>query len=213
VEGAAHINNRDFSPLIQKALSLPELTAGEGGSVTTGFHHEAVLAIAGKIIDAVKTGKIRHFFLVGGCDGPHKAMPYYREFVKMVPEDCVVITLGCGKYRFNDLDLGEIDGIPRLLDLGQCNDSYSALKIAGALADAFGASVNELPLSLVLTWFEQKAVAILLSLLHLGVKRIYLGPRPPAFVTPGVLAVLQENYDLRLISNPAEDMAVMLNSR
>ncbi|MEW6447982.1 MAG: hydroxylamine reductase [Bacillota bacterium] len=210
VEGVVHIENRDFTPVIEKALSLPKLTASEGGKVTTGFHHQAVLALADKVIEGVKSGKIRRFFLVGGCDGPHKAMPYYREFVRMVPGDCVVLTLGCGKYRFNDLDLGAIDGIPRLLDIGQCNNSYSAVQIAAALAGAFRTSVNELPLSLVLSWFEQKAVAILLSLFYLGVKGIYLGPRPPAFVTPGILRVLQENFDLRLITTPAEDLAAML---
>lgn len=212
VEGVVHINNRDFTPLIEKALSLPKLTASEGETITTGFHHKAVLAIADKLIDAVKAGKIRHFFLVGGCDGPYKTMPYYREFVQMVPKDCVILTLGCGKYRFNDIEFGAIEGVPRLLDLGQCNDSHSAIQIAAALAAAFDSPVNELPLSLVLTWFEQKAVAILLSLFHLGIKKIYLGPRPPAFVTPGVLKVLQDNFDLRLITNPAEDLAAMLRS-
>ncbi|MEW6173773.1 MAG: hydroxylamine reductase [Bacillota bacterium] len=210
VEGVSHIENRDFTPVIEKALSTPELPEKEGITLTTGFHHKAVLGLADKVVGAIKAGKIRHFFLVGGCDGPYKTMPYYRDFVQMVPEDCVILTLGCGKYRFNDLDFGEIDGIPRLLDIGQCNDSYSAIQIASALAGAFDTSVNELPLSLVLSWFEQKAVAILLTLLHLGVKKIYVGPRPPAFVTPGVLKVLQDGFDLRLISTPAEDLTAML---
>lgn len=210
IEGVRHIENRDFTPMIERALSLPKLTAKEGGTVATGFHHTTVLSLAGKLIEAIKAGKIRHFFLVGGCDGPYKTMPYYREFVQMVPKDCVILTLGCGKYRFNDLDFGAIDGIPRLLDLGQCNDAYAAIQVAAALAGAFNTSVNELPLSLVLTWFEQKAVAILLSLFHLGIKKIYLGPRPPAFVTPGVLKVLRESFDLRLISTPAEDLTMML---
>ncbi len=210
VEGVKHIENRDFTPVIEKALSLPALPEEQGGAVTTGFHHKAVLALAGKLIEAVKAGKIRHFFLVGGCDSPSKTHPYYREFVQLVPQDCVILTLACGKYRFNDLDFGDIDGIPRLLDIGQCNNAYSAVQIAAALADAFKCPVNDLPLSLVLSWFEQKAVAILLTLLHLGIKKIYLGPRPPAFITPGVLKVLRETFGLRLIDNPRSDFARML---
>ncbi|OIQ12003.1 hydroxylamine reductase [Neomoorella thermoacetica] len=208
--GVTHIKNRDFTPVIEKAKSLPPLEEKAGGELTTGFHHQAVLKLAGQIIDAVKAGKIRHFFLVGGCDGAKPGRNYYTEFVEKVPKDCVVLTLGCGKYRFNHLDLGDIDGIPRLLDMGQCNNAYSALQVALALADAFKCSVNELPLSLVLSWFEQKAVAILLTLLHLGVRNIRIGPSLPAFLTPGVLKVLQENYNLKPITTPEQDLKEIL---
>ncbi|NLC06915.1 MAG: hydroxylamine reductase, partial [Syntrophomonadaceae bacterium] len=169
-----------------------------------------VLGLADKIIAAIKAGKIRHFFLVGGCDGAKSGRNYYTDFVQQIPQDCVVLTLGCGKYRFNYLDLGEIDGIPRLIDLGQCNNAYSAIRIAGALAEAFECTVNDLPLSLVISWFEQKAVSILLTLLHLGIKNIRLGPSLPAFLTPNVLKVLQENYNLQPITTPAEDLKVIL---
>ena len=208
--GVTHIKNRDFTPVIAKAKSLPALEEKAGGVLTTGFHHQAVLGIADKVIAAVKAGKIRHFFLVGGCDGAKPGRNYYTEFVEKVPKDCVVLTLGCGKYRFNHLDLGEIDGIPRLLDMGQCNNAYSALQVALALADAFKCSVNELPLSLVLSWFEQKAVAILLTLLHLGVQNIRIGPSLPAFLTPNVLKVLQENYNLKPITTPEQDLREIL---
>ncbi|BCV20093.1 hydroxylamine reductase [Moorella sp. Hama-1] len=208
--GVTHIKNRDFTPVIEKAKSLPPLEEKAGGVLTTGFHHQAVLGIADKVIAAVKAGKIRHFFLVGGCDGAKPGRNYYTEFVEKVPKDCVVLTLGCGKYRFNHLDLGDIDGIPRLLDMGQCNNAYSALQVALALADAFKCSVNELPLSLVLSWFEQKAVAILLTLLHLGIQNIRIGPSLPAFLTPNVLKVLQENYNLKPITTPEQDLQEML---
>ncbi len=210
VEGVTHIEGRDFTPVIEKALALGPVPAMEGGEVTTGFHHTAVLGLADKIIDAVKAGKIRHFFLIGGCDAPGKGGEYYREFAQLVPDDCVILTLACGKYRLNDIDFGDIDGIPRLLDIGQCNNAYSAIQIAGALAGAFECSVNDLPLSLVLSWFEQKAVAILLSLLHLGIKGIRLGPKPPAFVSEGVFKVLADTFDLKLINNPKEDLAEIL---
>lgn len=213
VEGVTHIKNRDFTPVIEKALSLPKLPEKQGPAITTGFHHKAVLSLAEKITGAVKAGKIRHFFLVAGCDSPLKTHSYYTEFVKIVPEDCVILTLACGKYRFNNLDMGTIDGIPRLIDIGQCNNAYSAVQIAAALAEAFKCSVNELPLSLVLSWFEQKAVAILLTLFHLGIKKIYLGPRPPAFITPGVLKILQDAFDLKLIDKPEADFAEMLNQK
>lgn len=205
-----HITNRDFSAVIAKAKSLPSLPDAPKGTVTTGFHHVPVLSLADKIIDAVKAGKIRHFFLVGGCDGAKAGRNYYTEFVEKVPRDCVVLTLACGKYRFNDMDLGDIDGIPRLLDIGQCNNAYSAIQIAVALAKAFNVGVNELPLTLVLSWFEQKAVAILLTLLHLGIKNMRLGPTPPAFVTPNVFKVLQDNYNLQLITTPDEDIKAIL---
>lgn len=205
-----HIRDRNFRAVLDKAKSLPSLPAKEGGYLTTGFHHNAVLSIADKVIDAVKAGKIRHFFLVGGCEGSKASRSYYTEFVQKVPGDCVVLTLGCGKYRFNYLDLGDIDGIPRLLDMGQCNNAYSALQVAMALARAFNCGVNELPLSLVLSWFEQKAVSILLTLLHLGVRNIRIGPSAPAFLTPNVLKVIQDNYNLKLITTPDQDLKEIL---
>ena len=200
-----HVHDRDFSAVIEKAKSLPSLPEKEGGSLTTGFHHNFVLSIADKIVEAVKSGKIRHFFLVGGCEGSKASRSYYTEFVEKLPRDCVVITLGCGKYRFNDMDLGDIDGIPRLLDMGQCNNAYSAIEVAAALAKVFNCGVNELPLSMVLSWFEQKAVAILFTLLHLGIKNIRIGPTAPAFLTPNVLGVIQDNYNLKLITTPEQD--------
>jgi hydroxylamine reductase len=210
LSGVKHLEYPDFSPLIEKALSLPKLQKTEGGTLTTGFHHTNVLALADKIVGAVKAGKIKHFFLVGGCDGPGKAGEYYREFVESTPKDTVILTLACGKYRFNDLELGDIDGIPRLIDLGQCNNAYSAIQITVALAGAFNCGVNELPLTLIVSWFEQKAVAILLTLLHLGIKGIYLGPKPPEFVTPNVFKVLQDSFDLRLSTNAKDDLKQIL---
>jgi hypothetical protein len=194
--GVAHIDTRpdgtkDFTPVIQKALELPGFTADEDkGSVMVGFARNAVLSVADKVIDGVKKGAIRHFFLVAGCDGAKPGRNYYTEFVEKVPQDCVVLTLACGKFRFFDKNLGDIGGIPRLLDVGQCNDAYSAIQIAVALANAFGCGVNDLPLSMVLSWYEQKAVAILLTLLSLGIKGIRLGPSLPAFVSPAVLDTL-----------------------
>lgn len=209
--------NKDFSPVIARALELggyPEdrqFTGINGGTaVTTGFGSEAVLAHSGTIVDAVKSGAIRHFFLVGGCDGARPGRNYYTEFVKQTPADTVVLTLACGKFRFNDLDLGTIGGIPRLLDMGQCNDAYGAVQVALALADAFHCDVNDLPLTLVLSWYEQKAVAILLTLLYLGVKNIYLGPSLPAFVSPAVLDFLVKEFGIRPISTPEADMAAIL---
>lgn len=210
VPGVTHITNRDFSAVIEKAKSVQPLPEQEGIHITTGFHHKAVLGLADKIIDAVKQGKIRHFFLVGGCDGARATRNYYNEFVEKLPKDCVVLTLACGKYRFNKLDLGDIDGIPRLLDIGQCNNAYSAIQIALALSNAFNVGVNELPLTLVLSWFEQKAVAILLTLLHLGIKNMRIGPTLPAFITPNVLKVLQENYNLQPVTTPEEDIKAVL---
>lgn len=216
--GAVHIGKeKDFTPVIEKALELggfeedKEFTGINGGrEVTTGFGHSAVLSNAGKIVEAVKAGKIRHFFLVAGCDGAKPGRNYYTEFVKQTPKDSVVLTLACGKFRFNDLDLGEIDGIPRLIDMGQCNDAYGAIQVAVALADAFGCSVNELPLSFVLSWYEQKAVCILLTLLHLGIKNIRLGPSLPAFVSPDILNFLVENYQIAPITTPEEDIKELL---
>jgi len=210
VPGAAHVEGRDFAPLIQKALSLPKLTEKTGKTLTTGFHHTAVLGLADKIVDAVKTGKIRHFFLIGGCDGAKPGRNYFTELAEKVPQDCVILTLGCGKYRFNEHDFGTIDGIPRLLDMGQCNDAYSAVQVALALSQAFNCGVNDLPLSIVLSWFEQKAVAILLSLLHLDVKGIRIGPSLPSFITPNVLKVLQDNFNLMLTTTPDEDLKAIL---
>lgn len=205
--------DRDFTPVIEKALELggyeeeQEFTGINGGKeVMTGFGHGAVLSVAGKIVDAVKAGAISHFFLVGGCDGARVGRNYYTEFVKQTPKDSVILTLACGKYRFNDLDLGKIGGLPRIMDMGQCNDAYSAIKVAIALSEAFGCSVNELPLSMVLSWYEQKAVCILLTLLHLGIQDILLGPTLPAFISPNVLKVLVENYNISPISTPEEDL-------
>lgn len=210
LEGVQKIKGEDFTPVIEKALSLPEANMQSDKTLSTGFHHETVLSIAPQIIDAVKAGKIKRFFVIAGCDKPGKGGDYYRELALSVPADCVIITTSCGKYRFNDHDFGTIDGIPRYIDLGQCNNSGSAVKIAVALAEAFDCSVNDLPLSIVLSWFEQKAVAILLGLLSLGVKNIYLGPNPPEFLTPNVVKVLQDNFNIKLTGNPQEDLAAML---
>lgn len=209
--------DKDFTPVIEKALELggyPEdrqFTGINGGTkVTTGFARGAVLSVADKVIDAVKSGAIRHFFLVGGCDGARPGRNYYTEFVKQTPDDSIVLTLACGKYRFNDLDAGTIGGLPRIMDMGQCNDAYSAIQVAVALANAFGCGVNDLPLSMVLSWYEQKAVCILLTLLHLGIKNILLGPSLPAFISPNVLNYLVENYNIAPISTPEEDLRKIL---
>jgi hydroxylamine reductase len=213
--GCTHIgDDKDFEPVIQKAIEMggfPEkkvFTGHNGGtSMTTGFGHGAVLGVAPAVIDAVKNGDISRFILVAGCDGIRKEREYYTDLVKQAPADSVILTLACGKYRFNDLDLGEIGGIPRLLDVGQCNDAYGAIKIALALAEAFECGVNDLPLTMVLSWYEQKAVCILLTLLHLGIKGIYLGPTLPAFVSPGVLNTLVEAYGITPTSTPEADLA------
>ena len=216
--GLKHIGeDRDFTPVIEKALELggynedKDFTGMNGGhTVTTGFGHGTVLSVADKVIDAVKAGQIRHFFLVGGCDGAQKGRSYYTDFVKQTPSDTIVLTLACGKYRFNDLDLGTIGGLPRIMDMGQCNDAYSAIKVAVALAEAFGCGVNDLPLSMVLSWYEQKAVCILLTLLYLGIKDIRLGPTLPAFVSPGVLDFLVKNFGIKPITTPEEDLKAIL---
>jgi hydroxylamine reductase len=209
--GVRHIADRNFTPVVDKALSLPGFPADEAGKdVTVGFGRNTVMSVAGKVVELVKAGKIRHFFLVGGCDGAKPGRSYYGDFVEQVPRDCVVLTLACGKFRFFDKDLGDIEGIPRLLDIGQCNDAYSAIQIAVALAGAFNCGVNDLPLSMILSWYEQKAVAILLTLLHLGVKNIRLGPSLPAFVTPNVLKVLVEKFNIMPIKTPAEDLKAIL---
>jgi hydroxylamine reductase len=202
---------KDFSPVIQRAKELPGFESDEDkGTVMVGFAHDAVVGLADKVVEAVKNGDIRHFYLVGGCDGAKPGRNYYTEFVEQVPEDCVVLTLACGKFRFYDKKLGDIGGIPRLLDVGQCNDTYSAIQIALALADAFDTDVNSLPLSLIVSWYEQKAVAILLTLLALGIRDIRLGPSLPAFLTENVLNVLVENYGVKPISTPEEDIKATL---
>jgi hydroxylamine reductase len=209
--GITHIPNYNFASVIQKALAMPGFERGTNGkSVMVGFARNTVMGVAGAVIDAVKNKQIRHFFLVAGCDGAKPGKNYYTEFVEKVPKDCVVLTLACGKFRFFDKDLGDIGGIPRLLDVGQCNDAYSAIQIAIALSKAFNVGVNELPLSFVLSWYEQKAVVILLTLLYLGIKNIRLGPSLPAFITPNVLDVLVKNYDIKPISTPDEDLKAIL---
>ncbi|MDD2715052.1 MAG: hydroxylamine reductase [Candidatus Wallbacteria bacterium] len=211
--GVRHISDRNFSPAIEAALAAEGFKADEPEkTITVGFGRNAVLGVAPAVIDAVKNGKIRHFFLVGGCDGAKPGRNYYTEFAQKVPKDCVILTLACGKYRFNKLEFGDIGGIPRLLDVGQCNDAYSAVKIALALADAFKTDVNSLPLSLVLSWYEQKAVVILLSLLHLGIRSMRLGPTVPAFVKPAVLKVLNEKFNLMTITTPEEDLKAILKT-
>jgi len=209
--GVAHIANHDYKPVIDAALAAPGFTEdAPEKTITIGFGRNAVMSVAGAVIDAVKAGKIRHFFLIGGCDGAKPGRNYYTELAQQVPNDCVILTLACGKYRFNKLEFGDIGGIPRLLDVGQCNDSYSAVQIAVALAKAFNTDVNSLPLSLVLSWYEQKAVAILLTLLYLGIKDIRIGPSLPAFVTSPVLNVLVENFGIKPISTPQEDLQAIL---
>ncbi len=213
-----HIDdNKDFTPVIEKAIELggykedTEFTGINGGkSVMTGFGHGTVLSVADKVVDAVKSGDLRHIFLVGGCDGARPGRSYFTDFVKQAPQDTAILTLACGKFRFNDLDLGTIGGLPRLMDMGQCNDAYSAIKVAVALAGVFGCGVNDLPLTLVLSWYEQKAVCILLTLLYLGIKNIYLGPTLPAFLSANVLNFLVENFGIRPISTPEEDLARIL---
>ncbi len=209
--GVTHISGKDFKPVINKALELPGFTDDvEGKSVLVGFGRNAVLSVAGKVIDSVKAGHIKRFILVGGCDGAKPGRSYYTEFVEKAPSNTIILTLACGKFRFFDKELGTIDDIPRLLDIGQCNDAYSAVKIALALADAFKVGVNELPLSMVLSWYEQKAVAILLSLLYLGIKDIRIGPSLPAFITPGILNVLVEKFNIMPIKTADEDLAAIM---
>lgn len=209
--GVRHISDGDFSPIIEKALEMPGFPEDvEGKIITVGFARNAVLGVADKVIEAVKGKAIRHFFLIGGCDGAKPGRNYYTELVDKLPSDCVVLTLGCGKFRFFDKDLGDIGGIPRLLDNGQCNDAYSAIQIAVALANAFDCGVNDLPLSMILSWYEQKAVAVLLTLLHLGIKDIRLGPTLPAFITPNVLDVLVKNFNIMPVTTADEDLKAIL---
>ncbi len=210
--GVRHIDEkRDFAPVIEAALAAPGFAADEPEkTITVGFGRNAVMGVAGPVIDAVKAGKIRRFFLIGGCDGAKPGRSYYTDLATAVPDDCVILTLACGKYRFNKLEFGDIGGIPRLLDVGQCNDSYSAVQIALALSKAFGIGVNELPLSIVLSWYEQKAVAVLLTLLYLGVKNIRIGPSLPAFVTPPVLGILVDQFGIKPVTTPEADLEAML---
>ncbi len=209
--GVKHIDGYDYSEVIARARELPELPDAPGEyELTTGFSTSVLLSHAAKIKELVEKGKIKRFFLVGGCDAPLKKSDYYREFVQKLPQDVVVLTLACGKFRFNDLDLGDIEGIPRLIDLGQCNDAIVALEVAGALADLFGVGVNDLPLTLVISWMEQKAVAILWSLLALGIKGIWLGPIVPGWINDDMLKILVDQYDIRLISTPDEDIKKMM---
>ena len=211
--GVSHISNGDFTPVIKAALAAPGFTEdAPAKSITIGFARNTVMSVAGKVIDAVKAGKIRHFFLIGGCDGAKPGRNYFTEFAEKVPNDCVILTLACGKYRFNKLDFGDIEGIPRLLDCGQCNDAYSAIQIAVALAGAFKCGVNDLPLSLVLSWYEQKAVVILLTLLHLGIKNIKLGPSLPAFVSPAALNVLVEKFNIAPTTTAQQDLDDILKA-
>jgi hydroxylamine reductase len=209
--GITHISDRNFASVIERALELPGFLADKNGhSVMVGFAHKTLLGVADKVIEAVKKKAIRHFFLVAGCDGAKPGRNYYTEFVEKVPKDAVVLTLACGKFRFFDKELGDIRGIPRLLDVGQCNDAYSAIQVAIALSKAFNVGVNELPLSFILSWYEQKAVAILLTLLYLGIKNIRLGPSLPVFLSPAVLDTLVRTFDIKPISTPEADLKAIL---
>lgn len=209
--GVVHVGDRNFRPVIESALAAPGFAADEPEkTILVGFGHNTILGVADKVIDAVKAGQLKHFYLIGGCDGAKPGRNYYTDFAEAVPKDCVILTLACGKYRFNKLEFGDIGGIPRLLDCGQCNDAYSAIKVASALAQAFGCGVNDLPLSLILSWYEQKAVAILLTLLYLGIRNIRLGPSLPAFVTPAVLNVLVEKFNIKPITTVEEDLKATL---
>ena len=209
--GVTHITGQDFSVVINKALEMPGFSKDTNGRhVTVGFGRNAVLSVADKVVEVVKKGQIRHFFLVGGCDGAKPGRSYYTEFVEKAPKDTVILTLACGKFRFFNKSLGQIEGIPRLMDIGQCNDAYSAVKIAQALAEAFNVGINDLPLSLIISWYEQKAVAILLSLLYLGIRNIRLGPSLPAFITPNVLKVLVEKFNIMPIKTAEEDLKAIL---
>ncbi len=209
--GVPHIENRDYSAVIEAALAAPGFTEdGSGQEILTGFGHNAVMSVAGQVVEAVKSGALRHFYLIGGCDGARPGRNYYAEFAQSVPQDCMVLTLGCGKFRFNKQEFGTVAGLPRLLDIGQCNDAYSAIQIALALSQAFECGVNDLPLSLIISWYEQKAVAVLLTLLHLGVRNIRIGPTLPAFVGPATLKLLVETFNLMPIGNVEADLAATL---
>ena len=210
--GVTHIEGFDFAPVIEAALDARGFTEEiPEQKIMIGFGHHAVLSVADQIVEAVKGGALKHFFLIGGCDGHKSTRSYYTELAQQVPQDCVVLTLACGKYRFNRLEFGDIGGIPRLLDMGQCNDAFSAIRVAVELSKAFECDVNDLPLSLVLSWYEQKAVAILLTLLYLGIRDIRIGPDLPAFISPGVLKFLQENFKLMPVTTPEADLKAILN--
>ena len=207
VPGGTRITDNDFSQVIEMAKQCAPLPDSSKGESTIGFHHSVILGLADKVVEAVKSGAIKHFYLVGGCDGAEAGRNYFTQFAQATPAESVIITLGCGKYRIRDHDYGTVAGLPRLLDMGQCNDAYGAIKVASALADAFECGVNDLPLTMAISWFEQKAVAVLLTLLHLGVKGIRLGPEPPGFITPNVFKVLQDTFDLKLIeSEPPQEL-------
>jgi hydroxylamine reductase len=209
--GVTHVTRQDFTPVINAAQNAPGFDEdGEEKYITVGFGHEAVMSVAGKVIDLVKAGKIKHFFLIGGCDGVKASRNYYTEFAQKVPKDSVILTLACGKFKFNTLEFGDIEGIPRLLDIGQCNDSYSAIQIALALAKAFNTDVNSLPLSIILSWYEQKAVAVLLTLLSLGITNIRIGPSLPAFLTPNLVKILQDKLNIMPITTPDADLKAIL---
>jgi len=206
-------DDKDFTPVIDAALAADGFAeTEEEKTILTGFGHNAVLGVAPQVIDAVKSGALKHFFLIGGCDGAKSGRNYYTEFAEAVPDDCAILTLACGKFRFNKLDFGDIGGIPRLLDMGQCNDAYSAIQVAVALANAFECEVNDLPLSMILSWYEQKAVCILLTLLHLGIKDIKVGPSLPAFITPTVLQVLVDNFNIAPVTTVEDDMKQCLGA-
>jgi hydroxylamine reductase len=212
--GVTHIKDKNFTPVIEKALGMLGFKENQPGKkVMVGFSRNAVTGLADKVVEAVKAGKINHFFLVGGCDGAKSGRSYYTEFVEKAPKDTVILTLACGKFRFFDKELGDIGGIPRLLDVGQCNDAYSAIQIALALSNAFDVGVNDLPLSIVLSWYEQKAVAILLTLLHLGIRNIRLGPSLPAVLTQNILKILVEKFNIMPITTPEEDLKEILSER
>jgi hydroxylamine reductase len=212
--GVTHLKNGEFGPAVEAALAAPGFTEdGDPKTILVGFGHNAVMGVAGTVIDAVKAGKLKHFFLIGGCDGAKPGRNYYTEFAEQAPKDTVVLTLACGKFRFNKLEFGDIGGIPRLLDMGQCNDAYSAIQVAVALSKAFNVGVNELPLSMILSWYEQKAVCILLTLLHLGIKNIRLGPTLPAFVTPAVLKVLVEKFNIMPTTTATKDLEAILGAK
>ncbi|MEK6234484.1 MAG: hydroxylamine reductase [Planctomycetales bacterium] len=212
VPGGKQLKTNDFSEVIRLAKKCPPLTESKKGESTIGFHHSVVLGIADQVIDAVKSGEIKHFYLIGGCDGAEGERNYFTELAESAPQDSLILTLGCGKYRIRDAEYGTVAGLPRLLDMGQCNDAYGAIKVAVALSEAFECGVNDLPLTLAISWFEQKAVAVLLTLLHLGVKGIRLGPAPPAFITPNVFKILQEKFDLKLTSSETPQELIQLTS-
>ncbi|AEC52559.1 hydroxylamine reductase [Pyrococcus sp. NA2] len=209
LEGVPHIRDYDFEPVIKKALETPRMERREGGKIVTGFHH--TLEIKDKLVELIKEGKIKHIFIVGGCDVPNPKMSYYERLTEIIPKDAIILSAACGKFRYNGRNYGDIEGIPRFMDFGQCNNVYSIIEIAIALANELGVDVNSLPLSIVLSWMEQKAIGILYTLLYLGIRGIYIGPRPPEFLTPKVFEILRKQFDLKLINDPEKDLRDMLN--